>query len=172
MPTPAPGDFEMLIQSWDMAFKGADDSDYVVGQVWGKLGADYYLLDQVRGRMGFPDTVKSVRMLSAKWPMAQAKLVEAKANGQAVVDTLKAEIEGLVLVEPKGGKEARASAVSFLFESKNIVVPTIDYLPWSDGWRTELYGFPRVDNDDQVDATSQALSYMRERSGGGFWFLG
>lgn len=171
-PTPDTNAFDVVVATWDMAFKKTDTSDFVVGQVWGKKGPWYFLLDQVRARMNFPDTVQAVRMMVAKWPQAQGILVEAKANGDAVVDQLRSEIEGLILVEPKGGKEARASAVSFLFESQNIVVPTRNYQPWIEPWETELYGFPRVDHDDQVDATTQGLSWLRERSGEGFWFLG
>jgi len=37
-----------IIQSWDMAFKDTTDSSYVVGQVWGRDGANKFLLDQVR----------------------------------------------------------------------------------------------------------------------------
>ena len=74
-----------------MTFKDGDDTDFVVGQVWGRKGADRYLLDQVRRRMGFTDTVAAFRVLAAKWPGAARKLVEDKANGPAVIDALKHE---------------------------------------------------------------------------------
>ena len=56
------------IQSWDCAFKDLQTSDYVVGQVWGRVGSLYMLGDQIRGRMDCPATVKAVRGLSLKWP--------------------------------------------------------------------------------------------------------
>ncbi len=37
-----PSKFEQVIQSWDLAFKETKTSDFVVGQVWGKLGANKY----------------------------------------------------------------------------------------------------------------------------------
>jgi len=37
-----------LIQSWDCAFKDLETSDFVVGQVWGRTGANFILLDQTR----------------------------------------------------------------------------------------------------------------------------
>ena len=52
----APGD--ELIQSWDMTFKDTAGTDYVVGQVWFRRGADCYLLDQVRDRMSFTATCR------------------------------------------------------------------------------------------------------------------
>ena len=41
-----------------MAFKDLSTSDYVAGGVWGAKGADRYLLDQVRKRLGVPETVQ------------------------------------------------------------------------------------------------------------------
>ena len=57
-----PWSFDEVLQSWDMTFKDSDGSDFVVGGVWGRKGADKYLLDQVRGRMDFPATLASSGM--------------------------------------------------------------------------------------------------------------
>jgi len=69
------------IQSWDCSFKETRNSDYVVGQVWVKLEADYYLVDQVRERMDFVRTRQAIQEMSRKFPQATAKLIEDKANG-------------------------------------------------------------------------------------------
>jgi hypothetical protein len=45
-----PEAFDETLQSWDLTFKGTGSS-YVVGQVWGRKGADFYLADQVRERL-------------------------------------------------------------------------------------------------------------------------
>ena len=63
---PVPAEFDTVIQSWDMAFKDKDTSDYVVGQVWGANGADRFLLDRVRARMDMPATKEAVRALSQR----------------------------------------------------------------------------------------------------------
>ena len=81
-----------LIESWDCAFKDLETSDFVVGQVWGRTGANFILLDQIRDRMDCPTTVRSVRQLYAKWPQCLAKLIEDKANGSAVIQMLAHEI--------------------------------------------------------------------------------
>ena len=91
-----PRRFDMRLQSWDMAFKDTANSDYVVGQVQGALGADRYLLDQIRDRLDFPKTVAAVRTLSRRWPDVKLKLVEDRANGPAVVQSLRHEIAGLL----------------------------------------------------------------------------
>lgn len=150
-----PAKFDEIIQSWDCAFKDLSTSDFVVGQVWGRVGAEYYLLDQTRDRMDFPATLQAVQQLSNKWPRARAKLIEDKANGTAVIQVLKKEIPGIIAVEPQGGKEARASAVSPSIEAGNAYLP--QNAPWVKDFVDECAAFPNGAHDDQVDAMSQAL---------------
>jgi predicted phage terminase large subunit-like protein len=164
-----PTQFDEVIQSWDCAFKSADTSDFVVGQVWGRVKERYYLLDQARDRLDFPQTIRAVRNLSVKWPRAVLKLVEDKANGPAVLSMLKRELPGLTPVEPQGGKEARAYAVSALVEAGNVFIPA--RAPWRDDFIAEVSAFPNGRNDDQVDAMTQALSRL-SRKKGGWSFIG
>jgi predicted phage terminase large subunit-like protein len=140
-----PGRFDEIIQSWDMTFKDAATSDFVVGQVWGRAEERYYLLDQVRDRLDFPGTIRAVTSLSRKWPDAALKLVEDKANGPAVISMLKRELSGLVPVEPQGSKEARAYAVSALVEAGNVFLPS--RAAWLDDFITEAASFPNGRND-------------------------
>jgi predicted phage terminase large subunit-like protein len=149
-----------LIQSWDMAFKATDHSDFVVGQVWLRRGANAYLLDQVRGRFDFPETVKQFRRLSAKWPQAVLKIVEDKANGPAVIASLANEIAGIVPEQPDGSKEARASAVAAVIEAGNVWLPSPDLAPWIGDLIEEAAAFPNGAHDDQVDALTQALKRL------------
>jgi predicted phage terminase large subunit-like protein len=157
----APAAFDDMLQSWDCAFKDKGSSDYVVGQVWGVKGSDKYLLDQVRDHFSFGATVNAIRVLSAKWPKAHTKLIEDKANGTAVIDTLKHEISGLIPVQPEGGKEARAHAVSCEVEAHNVYLP--QYANWVADFVEECAAFPAAAHDDQVDAMTQALIRLRNR---------
>ena len=155
-----PPHIDRIIQSWDMAFKGSDTSDFVVGQVWGVAGADTYLLDQARGRWTFTETLAQVRLMRERWPMTTATLVEDKANGTAVIDSLRRTIPGMVPVEPQGGKEARASAVSPLVEAGNVYLPPPSTHLWVGDLIEEAASFPQGSHDDQVDALTQALAYI------------
>lgn len=146
-------------QSWDMAFKGNADSDFVVGQVWTADGADRYLLDQVRGRWTFTETCDQLVKLSGRWPEARLKLVEDKANGTAVIDSLNSQVGGMVPVEPQGSKLARAHAVSPLVHAGNVWLPDPHLAPWVNDLIDEAALFPAGPNDDQVDVLSQGLAY-------------
>ena len=152
------------IQSWDCTFKDAQSSDYVVGQVWARKGSSRYLLDQVRGRMSFTETIRAVRSLSAKWPQAVRKLIEDKANGTAVIDVLRRELPGLIPVEPEGGKIVRANAVTAVAEAGNVFLPDPSIAPWVHDFIEEHAMFPNGANDDQVDAQSQANTYYNSSS--------
>lgn len=157
-PVNLPDEFDEQLQSWDMSFKNLKENDYVAGGVWGVRGANRYLLDQVRKRLNFPETVQAVVALSHKWPKTTRKLVEDKANGPAVIATLRNGIAGLIPVEPDGGKVARAQAASPLVEAGNVFIPHPAIAPWVDGFIDELAAFPNGANDDQVDQTTQALN--------------
>jgi len=164
-PSELPEHFDQVLASWDMSFKDGDDNDFVVGQVWGRKGADRYLLDQVRARMGFTDTLAAFKALAAKWPQAARKLVEDKANGPAVIDSLKHAVPGIIPVNPDGSKTARAYAVTTIFESGNVYIPHPASCAWAGDYIAELTQFPGAAHDDQVDATTQALRDMEHRRG-------
>ena len=155
-----PSDLFDYIQSWDCTFKDKETSDFVVGQVWArsrKNPANRYLLDQVRGRMSFTETLDAIRDLSAKWPQTSRKLIEDKANGSAVISVLKKKISGIVPVEPDGGKVVRANATTATVEAGNVFIPA--HAGWVGDFIEELAAFPNAANDDQVDAMTQANAY-------------
>jgi predicted phage terminase large subunit-like protein len=150
-----------MVMSWDMAFKDTKSSDFVVGQVWARRGADVFLLDQVHKRLSFTDTLTAFKALAARWPQATAKYVEDKANGTAVISTLKSKIPGIVAVNPTDSKYGRATAVAPFIEAGNAFLPVGEVALFDpEELITEAASFPNAAHDDFVDATSQALSEM------------
>lgn len=159
------------LDSWDMAFKGKDDSDYVVGQRWLRVGPDKYLIAQTRARLSFTRTVAEMQTWADRTQQhpphsrfVHERLVEDKANGTAVIDVLRKEIPGLIPINPTESKQARARAVTPQVEAGNVLLP----LPSDPGneWVTDLLSelreFPTGAHDDQVDAMTQALMRLRE----------
>jgi predicted phage terminase large subunit-like protein len=161
-----------MVQSWDMAFKDTKGSDFVVGQVWARRGANAYLLDQVHKRLSFTDTVTAFKALTRSWPQATAKYVEDKANGTAVIDTLKSKIPGIVPVNPTESKYARANAVAPFIEAGNVWLPTTAVALFdAEALIDEAAAFPNGAHDDQVDGASQALARLLLHAGQGAAFL-
>lgn len=157
-----PAKFDKLVTSWDMTFKDSATSDFVVGQVWGRAGARFYLLDQVRARMDFVKTKAAFIDLATRHPAAMRKLVEDKANGPAIISELRDKVPGIIPITPKESKEARAYAISTLWEAGNVYLPDPSEAPWVNrDFVPELLSFPAGAHDDQVDAMTQALSDLK-----------
>lgn len=155
-----PGKWDKVVISVDASFTAKATSDFAVVQVWGKRGAEFHLLDQWRKRATMPETYEAIMAFRETWAGAPI-LVEAAANGHAIMQTLeRAGVHGVIPVKPIGDKVSRANAIVPLFEAGNVYLPSRTEAPWVDAYRHELETFPGGRNDDQVDATTQALSYL------------
>lgn len=162
-----------VVLSIDATFKDKDSSDFVVIQAWGRLGTRKYLLDQRRARMGFSQTCQAIRDFRAALVDRRLKpdsvLIEDKANGSAIIETLRHErtgIDGVIAVEPKGGKVARARNVEAQVEAGQVFLP--DEAPWVGDFIEECAAFPNGKHDDQVDAMTQALVRLSSSDGDGW----
>lgn len=159
-----PAEFDTVIQSWDLAFKDLTDGSYTVGQVWGRRGAEFFLLDQIRGHFDAPTTLAAFRQMWSKWPQSGMKLVEDKANGPAIIALLHKEIPGIVPVQVRQNKQQRLSAVAPMVQAGNVYIPHLGLGRWVADFIEEAAGFPNAANDDQVDAMSQALTYLQPQA--------
>lgn len=153
-----------LIISLDCTFKDTKSSDYVALTVWGTTEKDFYLLDCIRDRMGFTKTLDTLSDVINKYPDFNAILVEDKANGSAIIEIIQQRVRGVIPISPKESKLARAQAASTFFDSGNIYVPDPNRVIWVHDYIKELTQFPNAKNDDQVDSTTQALNYLRNKS--------
>jgi len=153
-----PEKFTAQAISIDCSFKDKATSDFVAGLAGGRVGANCYVLpDHVHDRLDFPATIKAVRGLAARNPGATHKLVEDKANGPAVIATLRSEIAGIIGIEPEGDKVSRAHAITHLLEAGNVWFPHPSIAPWVKTLTLELLQFPLGTHDDLTDALTQLL---------------
>jgi predicted phage terminase large subunit-like protein len=165
-----PEKFEFMVQSWDCTFSGGHDNDFVAGQVWARSSGKYFMLPyRTYERLDFGPTMVAIKSCHAKFPQAHAVLIEDKANGPAIISELQKEIPGVVAINPEGGKLARAQATAPLWEAGSIELPDpqVFGITWMEDYLHNMCAFPKAAHDDDVDATSQALIYMRSRLGGG-----
>ena len=154
--------FGTQLISVDAAFKGEENSDFVAITVWGKAGSDYYLLDCLNRRLDFPGTLQAIRAMARLYPEARAVLIEDKANGSAVIQTLQRELY-CIPVNPRGGKVARVNAVAPAIEAGHVFLPQKS--PWVEEFVDQWTAFPNGRHDDMVDSASQALSYLQTANG-------
>lgn len=159
--------FPFTALSADCAFKDAKTNDYVAIGAWGKFRKDCYLFDQVKDHLDFPGTLKELKNLAGRFPRATAKWIEDKANGSAIIQVGRESMDGLIAVDPEGGKIARAHAAAPLVQSGNVYLPHPAIVGTIDGenWVTELIDsaatFPNATHDDDVDQLTQAILKLR-----------
>jgi predicted phage terminase large subunit-like protein len=138
-----------------------EKNDFTVFEYWVRKGSSCYLVDQVRGVWGITDQVDQFLRFMRKWPRAIGKYLENKANAPAAQNMLKNRIGGIILVEPQGGKIARAMACEPIFKAGNVYIPSDEERnPWIKKYLDEFSGFPGGKHDDQVDTTTLALLHF------------
>ena len=154
-----------VIQSWDFALKDLDTSSKVAGHVWARKGADKFLLDRVCEHLDFVECIRVMIGMAERWPQATAKIVEDKANGPAVIATLRGKLTGLIPWPPKGrqmdSKIARATAMQPEMEAGNVWLPDPRTHPWVGEFIEYCVSFPGGEFDDDIDAMSQAFDRFR-----------
>lgn len=160
--------------SVDCAFKDKKDSDYVCGLVFTQRGADIFVLPiNFHARLSFTSTLDAIAEMVGGasvdrktiypgiYPFIKVKLVEDKANGTAVIDTLRHRVPGMIPFDPgQSSKASRLESVSWRFRAGNIYLPHESVAPWVKECVWELCAFPKGRRDDYVDATSQALLFI------------
>lgn len=154
-----PLQFRRRICSVDCTFKDTAGTDMVAFTLWGQNDDGMWLLDIINQRLDFPATLDTIRAMQPAWEYNEL-LIEDKANGAAVIATLKREASGYLLHEcnPLGGKEARANAASVEFKNGRVLFPR--HAAWIEEYTSQLLKFPADTYDDLVDSTTQALNYV------------
>lgn len=150
-------DLDEMILSVDPSFRKTDDGSFVAIHVWGKLGARRLLLYRVHRRMDFTDTVTELLRVIEMFPEARRKLIEGKANGDAIISTLERNhsVYGLEAVPVTHDKMQRAMAMTPYHTGHNVELP--EGAEWTDEYVTQHAEFPNGASDDDVDAQSQGL---------------
>lgn len=152
--------YNRVIHSWDTAFKDKSQNDYSVCTVWGETKNGYYLKDVWRKKVEFPELKRTVQVLYDR-DLPDVVIVEDKASGQSLIQELQRNTRIPVFpVKVDVNKVARANSVTPSIEAGKVLLP--ENAPWLFDYIEELSAFPNAEHDDQVDSTTQALSFMRK----------
>jgi predicted phage terminase large subunit-like protein len=155
-------EFKAVIQSWDCGYEIKEDSNYSVCQTWGVAENGFYLIDQFRERLEYPDLLRAVRRLADQFSPVLI-LMEYQAAGRSLVQDLYAHTRLPIkaIKTNKSNKQVRAELVTPLIESGRVFLP--QRARWIDDFLYEMSVFPSGLYSDQVDALSQALVYLKDR---------
>lgn len=157
-----PEQIDEWTQSWDFTFNDTAKSDFVCGGVWARSGSNHYLVHRVKERLDFIKSINRIQSISNSFPQAVRKIIEAKANGPAIISMLKNKLSGIIAVSPTESKISRLTAVAPFYEAGNVHIPRNAI--WAEDYISELVQFPNGKNDDQVDMSTQYLArYIKKR---------
>ena len=148
-------EFSLVIQSWDTAYKDGELNDWSVCTTWLLQEGKYYLIDVLRERLLYPSLrARAIAHASAYNP--NKILIEDPGVGTPLVQELKNAGFSAIAVRPERNKKTRMSIQSAKFEAGLVCFPK--QAPWLADFEAELFAFPNVRFDDQVDSTAQALA--------------
>ena len=144
-----------VIQSWDTATKGGEQSNYSVCTTWRYQNRSYYLADVFREQVDYP-TLKARAISLAKLHKPNVVLIEDAGVGTALAKELGAAGLPLVAVKPGLDKRTRMSIQSAKFESGQVFLPKRQRRELQD-FEAELFSFPGGRyNDKRVEFYRQA----------------
>jgi predicted phage terminase large subunit-like protein len=158
----APLVYEGVVQSWDTAIKNGAQHDASVCMTFIEAQGQSYLMDVAVMRYEYPDLKRAFYAMAERWE-PKAILIEDRASGQQLLQDARRETAlPLIAMQPKNDKVTRFTGVSAMIEAGRIVLP--QQAPWMADFESELYAFPAGAHDDQVDALTQYLDWLRRQS--------
>ncbi|MDK1032700.1 MAG: phage terminase large subunit, partial [Planctomycetia bacterium] len=124
----------------------------------------YYITDLFRDKILFPVQKKEIEnnfnARRTRWV-----LVEDKASGQDLIPALRRDTRLPIKAVPVDkDKVSRVNFVAPVVESQRVFLKA--GAPWIQDFIDECAAFPKGQNDDQVDAFSQALTFFLRREKG------
>lgn len=138
--------------------KGSAAAIVVVGRY--KNGA-LAVLDATWGRWGYSDLKAQMKRMASRWPKGTL-LIEAKANGDALIDEMRKEGRLVIPFEPgNNSKEVRGQRLADFAQGGQLMMP--DHAPWVRELTQILVDFPGPSIDDPFDALAQAAHQIGVR---------
>jgi len=151
-----------IVQSWDCAAKAGINNDYSVCTTWKIVNNNFYLIDVLREKLDYVN-LRHLTISCADNYQPDAILIEDKASGQQLVQELSSTLpQAIIPINPKNDKISRTLAVSPIFEAGRVHLPINQH--WLAAYEAELFSFPGGSHDDQIDATTQLITWANKRA--------
>lgn len=154
-----------IVQSWDTASKDGLMNDWSACVTAYVHRSEVRVVHVFRARLAFPG-LKRAAIRLAREHQARTILVEDHASGTQLIQALRAEQPaGMPLPIPRRptqDKMSRVAGASGQIESGQLLLP--QDASWLAEFKSELLGFPSARFDDQVDALTQLISWVLQRT--------
>lgn len=143
---------------WDQNTKG----DFACIAAWVTDGTNFYCLNVQRGRWLFSEVQNRVREMQERYELKV--VVEDVPWARPLIDSLQRTTWGVIPYPVKGkSKINRVDAIAPMHEAGDFWLPKEG--AWVQPFIDEHAIFPYGKNDDQVDTTSMAISFLSKNTG-------
>lgn len=157
-PDAMPATCSQVILSLDTAFSTKTTADRTAVIVLGQIPKGVIILDVIATRVAYPQLKMLAEQLALKW-RPSAVLIEAKASGQSLLQSLQQETSlPIVSIKADTDKISRATVCTPTWEAGRVHAPI--GAPWLPEFEAEVYAFPKAPHDDITDALTQGLNYL------------
>ncbi|MGB8364822.1 MAG: phage terminase large subunit [Rhizomicrobium sp.] len=150
-----PQEFEAIIQSWDTGVKAGEHNSFSACTTWGIQNRNYYLLAVAHEQLDFRELKQRAIALAQEHP--SRILIEGESLGRALFSEMENDYPVELISVGSASKAQRLIAHINVFEAGRVFIPREG--EGIDAYIEELTTFPDSDFSDQVDSTTQALSY-------------
>jgi predicted phage terminase large subunit-like protein len=160
---PERGYGDLVVQSWDTAYKPGEHNDFSVCTTWLVKGNEYFLVHVLREHLNYPDLKRRVIDHGREYG-ASAIVIEDKGSGTSLIQDVRASVIDVpppIAFLPEGDKVTRMATESIRIEARQVHLPR--KAPWLGTFSAEILQFPYGSHDDQVDSVSQFLSWIQPR---------
>ena len=149
------------VQSWDTGIKAGARHDASACATFQVVEGVHRLVDMLVIRLEYPELKRRIIAHAGRFN-PEAILIEDKASGQSLLQDLRQETAlPLIPCMPDADKVTRLLRVTPWLEARKMALPR--QAPWLAAFEHEFFNFPDAAHDDQVDAVSQYLNWVRGR---------
>jgi predicted phage terminase large subunit-like protein len=152
---------DLVVQSWDTATKGGPQNDFSVCATFLVRGSEYYLIDVVRERCDYPSLKRLLVDRHSHFKPTDVLIEDAGAGSVLIQELRRSHGVAAKPIRPTRDKISRFATSTGAFENGQINLP--DDAPWLAPFLEEILSVPQCQFDDQVDAVSQFLGWIRDK---------
>lgn len=155
-------DFESIFFSIDTAVSTKGDSDFTVIMKFGVFQNCYYITEIINKRMDYCKT-KEIVIGLAECNKSAVFLIEDKNVGSSLISEIKTKTKSFVVpILPLKDKITRLFNVINLIESRRVFIKKNAH--FIKDFLLQVSTFPNSSHDDQIDAMTQFLNYIKNKN--------
>jgi phage terminase large subunit-like protein len=172
---PAPLTYGEVVETWimvDSAMKDGQEHDFTAFGVWQVLSTGRLRFRELRTmKVQFPELITATEDIAADYypsGLLRGVVIEDRVSGTSAAQTLRASarfpwLRSLIVPKVFPGSKPERGRVASPWCARNMIELPFpdDDVPWLIAFERNLYGFPAIPHDDDVDVFLMGILYLR-----------